>query len=84
MMKKKHIKKRLYSVAETAEYLGLSERTIYNQTCRRAKKKFPVPWIKWGKLVKFDKADLDDHIDTLPRKNGENERKIHKKRIQTQ
>lgn len=71
-MKKKGIEKRLYSVAEAAEYLGLSERTIYNQTYRRAKKTFPIPWIKWGaKLIKFDKADLDRYIDSHPRNNDE-------------
>lgn len=66
----KKVERRLYSVEEAAEYLGLSPRTIYNQTRRRAKKKFPVPWMKLGKLVKFDKRDLDEYIESLPKNSG--------------
>jgi len=57
--------KRLLSVKETAAYLGISERTIYNQIHRRAKKKFPVKPKRWGKLVKFDIKDLERFIDSL-------------------
>jgi excisionase family DNA binding protein len=57
--------KRLLSVKETAAYLGISERTIYNQIHRRAKKKFPVKPKRIGKLVKFDIRDLESFIDSL-------------------
>jgi len=57
--------KRLLSVEETALYLGVSCRTIYNQTGKRAKRPFPVKPKRIGKLVKFDIQDLDNYIDTL-------------------
>jgi len=59
------IQKRLLSVEETAQYLGLSPRTIYNQVGPRAKKKFPVKPKRVGGLVKFDIKDLDKYIDSL-------------------
>jgi len=52
-------------VREAAEYLGLSERTVYNMTGRKSKRKFPVKPKRIGKLVKFDVHDLDKFIDGL-------------------
>ena len=57
--------KRLLSVEETASYLGLSPRTIYNQIAPKAQKKFPVKPKRIGKLVKFDRNELDAYIDSL-------------------
>ena len=57
--------KRLLSVEETARYLGLSPRTIYNQICPKAKKPFPVKPKRVGKLVKFDIHDLNEYVDSL-------------------
>lgn len=57
--------KRLLSAEETAKYLGISVRTIYNQTGRRAKTKFPVRPKKIGKLLKFDVRELEAYIDSL-------------------
>jgi len=57
--------KRLLSVKETAVYLGISDRTIYNQIHRRAKKKFPVKPKRIGKLVKFDIRDLERYVASL-------------------
>jgi predicted DNA-binding transcriptional regulator AlpA len=59
------INKRLLSVEETAEYLGVSPRTIYNQIGRKAKRKFPVKPKRINKMVKFDIRDLDAYIDSL-------------------
>jgi predicted DNA-binding transcriptional regulator AlpA len=56
---------RLMSVEEAAEYLGLSPRTIYNRIAPRAKNPFPVRPKRIGKLVKFDRLQLDQWIDTL-------------------
>ncbi len=56
---------RLLSVEETAKYLGISPRTIYNQTGRKAKIKFPVKPKKVGKLLKFDLRELDAYIESL-------------------
>ena len=57
--------KRLLSSSEAAEYLGISVRTLYNQTGRSAKNKFPVTPKRIGKLLKFDIQDLDRYIDSL-------------------
>lgn len=57
--------KRLLSVEETARYLGLSPRTIYNQIAPKSKRPFPVKAKRIGKLVKFDIRDLDRYVDTL-------------------
>jgi len=58
-------KRRLLSVEETASYLGISARTIYNKIGRKAKEKFPVKPKRIGKLVKFDIRDLDSYIESL-------------------
>ncbi len=57
--------KRLLSVEETAEYLGISNRTIYNMIGRRKRNKFPIPVKRFGRLVKFDIRDVDAYIDSL-------------------
>lgn len=57
--------RRLLSVEETAAYLGISPRTIYNKIGRKAKNKFPVKPKRIGKLVKFDLRDLDAFIESL-------------------
>lgn len=59
------IAKRLLSVEETATYLGISPRTIYNQIGRKSKRKFPVKPKRIGKLVKFDIRDLDQYIEKI-------------------
>ena len=57
--------KRLLSVEETAQYLGLSARTIYNAIAPKSKKPFPVKAKRVGKLVKFDIRDLEKYVDEL-------------------
>ena len=57
--------KRLLSAQETAEYLGISLRTLYNRTGRKSKDKFPVQPKKIGRLLKFDIRDLEKYIDSL-------------------
>ncbi|MCX5884611.1 MAG: helix-turn-helix domain-containing protein [Proteobacteria bacterium] len=59
------MEKRLLSVEETASYLGLSPRTIYNGVAPKSKKPFPVKPRRIGKLVKFDRLDLDRYVDSL-------------------
>jgi len=58
---------RLLSVKETAKYLGISTRTIYNQTSSKAKKKFPIKPIKISGLIKFDRKDIDEWIECVKR-----------------
>lgn len=57
--------KRLLSVAETAAYLGISPRTVYNGTHRKSKRPFPVKPKRIGKLIKFDIRDLDRYIESI-------------------
>jgi predicted DNA-binding transcriptional regulator AlpA len=57
--------KRLLNVEETAVYLGLSPRTIYNAVARKAKKPFPIKPKRIGKLVKFDIRDLEWYVESL-------------------
>ena len=57
--------KRLFTVEETAYYLGLSPRTIYNATAPKSKTPFPVKPKRIGKLVRFDVRDLDKYVDSL-------------------
>ncbi len=57
--------RRLLTIKETATYLGLSPRTIYNMVAPKSKKPFPVKPKKIGKLVRFDIKDLDRYISSL-------------------
>ena len=57
--------KRLLSVEETATYLGLSPRTIYNAVARRSKRPFPVKPKRIGRLIRFDIGDLERYIESL-------------------
>jgi len=59
------ISKRLLNVEETAVFLGISVRTIYNQTCRKAKKNFPVKPKRIGKRILFDIQDLESFVNSL-------------------
>ncbi len=59
------IKKRLLSVRETAEYLGISPRSIYNMIGRKAKRSFPIKPKRVGRLVKFDLKDVEAFIEGL-------------------
>jgi hypothetical protein len=62
---KVHKAKRLYTVAEAANYLGLSKQTLYNGIGPKAKKPFPVRPKRYGRKVLFDVRDLDRFADSL-------------------
>ncbi|CAB5087179.1 hypothetical protein D3OALGA1CA_648 [Olavius algarvensis associated proteobacterium Delta 3] len=57
--------KRLLTVEETAERLGISPRTIYNKIGRKAKKKFPIKPKRVCGSVRFDIRDIDAYIEAL-------------------
>ena len=59
------IKKRLLSVEETAAFLGISVRTIYNQIGRKAKRKFPIKAKRIGRRILFDIRELESYVDSL-------------------
>ena len=56
---------RLMSVEEAAEYLNVSPRTLYNRIAPKARNPFPVRPKRIGKLVRFDRGQLDQWIDSL-------------------
>ena len=57
--------KRLLSILETAVYLGLSPRTLYNGIAPKSKTPFPIKPKRWGKRVLFDLKELDAYVDSL-------------------
>jgi predicted DNA-binding transcriptional regulator AlpA len=64
-MEGKFATKRLLSVEETAKYLGISPRTLYNAVAPKSKNPFPVKPKRVGKLVKFDIRDLEKYVESL-------------------
>jgi predicted DNA-binding transcriptional regulator AlpA len=64
-MEKKHPEKRLLNVKETARFLGVSPRSIYNQVARKAKKRFPIKVKRIGRLIRFDLRDVEKYIENL-------------------
>ena len=56
--------KELLSVKETAELLGIACSTIYNKTSKKAEQKFPIPYVKVGRLIKFERRDITSWLDS--------------------
>lgn len=59
------IEKRMLSVPEVAAYIGMSPKTLYDQTGPSSKKPFPVTPKRIGGLVRFDRKDIDQWLDSL-------------------
>ena len=59
------VPKRLLSVEEAAQFLGISPRTLYNQSAPGSKKPFPVRAKRVGRAVRFDLRDLEKYVDSL-------------------
>ena len=51
--------RRLLTVKEAAQYLGLATGTLYNLVSPKAKKKLPIRVKRVGGAVRFDIKDLD-------------------------
>jgi len=51
--------KRFLSVQELAELLGVSKSTIYHRCARGAENPFPIPAKRIGRLVRFDRRDVE-------------------------
>lgn len=54
------MKKRLLNIDELTDYTGLSKNTLYTWVCQRR-----IPFLKIGRLVKFDLSDVDLWLDGL-------------------
>ena len=52
------MEKRLLSVIELAEYIGISVNTVYSWVSQKI-----IPYIKCGRLTKFDKKVIDRLIE---------------------
>lgn len=62
--------RRFLTIEETAEYTGLSRHTLYTMVSQRR-----IPFVKMGRLTKFDVALLDAWINQhtvmpMPPKRG--------------
>ena len=55
----------LLKVNELAKILKISDRTIYNGICRRAKRRFPIPVKRIGRSVRFDVRDVKKYIKSI-------------------
>lgn len=51
------IERRLLNIQEAAQYTGLSVHTLYTMTSERR-----IPFVKVGRLTKFDRDTLDKWI----------------------
>ncbi len=52
------VRKRLYNIQEVSEYTGLSVHTLYTMVSQRR-----IPYVKAGRLTKFDLIAIDAWID---------------------
>lgn len=52
------ITRRLFTISEVAQYTGLSVHTLYTMVSQRR-----IPYVKAGRLVKFDLKAIDTWID---------------------
>lgn len=57
--------KRLLTIRETADYMGISPKTVRNRLLPSAKDPFPVKPKRIGKKPVFDIRELDRYIDGL-------------------
>ena len=49
--------KRFIGIQELADLLGISKNTVYSWTCQKR-----IPYLKVGRLVKFDRGDIEGWI----------------------
>jgi excisionase family DNA binding protein len=57
--------KKLLTVKEAADFLRISERTIYNRVGKKAEMPFPVRPKRIGRLIRFQLSDLQKYIESL-------------------
>ena len=62
------MEKRLLSVRELSEYIGLSPQTIYNKINRG---NFPIPYRKVFGLLKWELKAVNDFLDKLVLQGGD-------------
>jgi predicted DNA-binding transcriptional regulator AlpA len=62
------MEKRLLSVRELSEYVGLSPQTIYNKINRG---NFPIPYKKVFGLLKWEMEEVNDFLNKLTLQGGD-------------
>ena len=62
------MEKRLLSVRELSEYVGLSPQTIYNKINRG---NFPIPYKKIFGLLKWEMEEVNDFLNKLALQGGD-------------
>ena len=62
------MEKRLLSVRELSEYIGLSPQTIYNKV---NKGNFPIPYKKMFGLLKWEREEVNEFLDKLGLEGGD-------------
>ena len=63
------VSKRLVGIKDMADYLDISKATLYNWTFQKK-----IPYIKIGRLVKFDLQDINKWLKDKRVKEGMNAR----------
>ena len=63
-IEREDISKRMMNFNELGEYVGLSPQTIRNKFCSG---EFPIPAKKIFSKVLWDKKDVDEYLDKLPK-----------------
>jgi hypothetical protein len=58
-------RRRLLSIEGTADYLGISPKTIRNRLGPKAKNPFPIKHKRIGRRVLFDIRDLERFVDEM-------------------
>jgi len=57
---------KFFSVEEVAQYIGFKKASIYGLINRKS-----IPYIKCGRLLKFEKSQIDLWLQSKRRKTGE-------------
>lgn len=60
----KDYKEPFLTIAQAAEFLGVKRSTLYNWQCT---KRYGIPFIKIGRLVRYNKSDLEAFLNRRTR-----------------
>ena len=60
------LEKRMMGIEELSEYIGLRPQNIRNRISSGTS---PIPTKKIGRLLKWDRKDVDRYLDRLPNVN---------------
>jgi excisionase family DNA binding protein len=58
--------KKLLTRTEAAQYLGVSDQTLADWACT---KRYPLPVVKVGRLVRYRVSDLESFLDIRTKNN---------------